>query len=192
MPLDSAWLLGGHNADRLVNAAPHCLHQDTSGLTSRVVGMHQAQAKGFSGTASPCEVSQREVFILTAVHQRELRLRGMKRLPGPVAKCQSQALNLGLPTPSRASTQRAIKRDRGVWESGPAGGAGTRGTGWAFPGTCAAAKDSAGRTCQLVRPRGGGAHKIWNRLPRFQGTHKHGLPSLGVNILYDFCSPGKY
>lgn len=27
---------------------------------------------------------------------------------------------------------------------------------------------------------------------RFQGTHERDPPSLGVSVLYDFCSPGKY
>lgn len=62
----------------------------------------------------------------------------------------------------------------------------TRGQGRRFSWTRGAAQESSEKTCQLVKPRGGGTKKIWKCLHQFQSTHEHYLPSLGVSVLYDF------
>lgn len=144
----------------------------------------------------PCEVGLCEVFLPLPISPiRKLRLGGITPIAqGPTAgTCWSWALNSGLPDSEAGllpTGNKTRKTERCV-ESSPEG-AETCGPGEIFPWTCFAAKDPSEKTCQLVQRVEAGADALWKCLHRFQGTYKHHLPSLGVNVLYDFCSPGKY
>lgn len=167
-------------------AASLSLHQDTSALMPS--GRHApGSVLGALPTwPQPCEVRQWEVFISIPISPvRKLGLTGIElTAQGPTAKCQSQA---GLYT-AGGETRKTTRCARAVLRSECRSVRRRR----SFPWPGSTAKGSSEKTCQLVRPRGGGAHRIWKCLHGLQRTHKHGLPSLRVNILYAFCSPGKY
>lgn len=104
----------------------------------------------------------------------------------PTATCS------GLPTPRRAFTLQAIKQGR---QSGVGVGVGAV---LKVRGQKPEAQAEGPRTLALL-PRTQRKGVRWlsraeagRTRTRVQGTHERDPPSLGVNILYDFCSPGKY